>query len=369
MIISENIVSELNHILLTKNHKPKQDKLIEYITKKIYNNFLNEVRYIDTRDNKYNRRVTKSDWKEIYNQEPIKNTDRIRVFHGCTLKTALDWALHGTSGREAHPRTYSYESGMNPLGIFVTVDFEKAKEFGYDNECKCIVEFTAIANDLESPVWNGSDSYFGQGTNPMPFRNKEERDAQKAKYDADARNTQDYSYWDFQDKKEKTISYDHIRKSDKPAMAKNIFDNPEHQALFMGNLNPNMIKRIWVNEREEGKNYVSSDKTFVPLTVKEFVKKYKEHEFYVDGSYTNEKSKLTTNKVYKPNEDFKGWEDFIERDEFFSKNEKYAQEFLKDIKSGRKYMLDSITAMMFPKQIIQAFGQEFFDKNFNRLGQ
>lgn len=347
----------------------RQNRLIEFISKKILNNLINEVRYIDTKENKYNGRVTKTDWKDIYNQEPIKNNDRIRVYHGCTLKTALDWALHGTSGREWHPRTYSYESGMNPLGIFVTVDFEKAKDFGYDNECKCIVEFTAIASDLESPVWNGSDSYFGQGSNPQPFKNKEERNAQKAKYDADARNINDYFYWDHQDKKEKTISYDHVRQSDKPAMAKNIFHNTEHQALFMGNLNPNMIKRIWINQREDGKDYVSSDKTYVPLTVKEFVKKYKDHEFYVDGSYGNEKRKLTTNKLYKPNEDFKGWQDFIKRDKWLSRKEKYAQEFLKDLKSGNDYIKQSVSDMMFPKQIIQAFGQEFFDTNYNRLGQ
>ncbi len=360
---------QANPYLNNIQKESKQNRLIEFISRKIFNNLLNEVRYIDTKTNKYNGRVTKTDWKEIYNQEPIKNNDRIRVYHGCTLKTALDWALHGTSGREWHPRTYSYENGMNPLGIFVTVDFEKAKDFGYDNECTCIVEFTANASDLESPVWNGSDSYFGQGTNPQPFKNKEERNTQKAKYDADARNIKDDFYWDPQDKKQKTISYDYIRQSDKPSMARNIFDNPEHQALFMGNLNPNMIKRIWINQREEGKNYVSTDKAYIPLTVKEFVKKYKDHEFYVDGSYGDEKRKLTTNKVYKPNEDFKGWQDFIKRDKWLSRNEKYAQKFLNDIESGNNYFKQRVSHMMFPKQIIQAFGQDFFDLNYNRLGQ
>ena len=152
-------------------------------------------------------------------------------------------------------------------------------------------------------------------------------------------------------------------------MARNIFDNPEHQALCMGNLNPNMIKRIWINQREDGKNYVSTDKAYIPLTVKEFVQKYKEHEFYVDGSYGNKKRKLTTNKVYKPNEDFKGWQDFIKRDKWLSRNEKYAQKFLNDIESGNNYFKQRVSHMMFPKQIIQAFGQDFFDLNYNRLGQ
>lgn len=344
-------------------------KQVDLITENVFRLVLDEVRYIDTKYEKYGGKVRKGDWKDVYNQQPISNGDTIRVFHGCSLKTALEWALYGTSGREWHPRKYSYESGMNPLGIFVTVDFEKAKGFSYDNECTCVVEFTARAADLETPVWNGSDTYFGQGTNPMSFNNKEERDVQKSKYDNDARNIKDYTYWDSDDRKEKSLSYDYIRKSDKPAMAMNIFDNPEHQALFMGDLNPNMIKRIWVNQKGENERYVNSSRTYVPLTVKEFVKRYRNHEFYIDGSYGNDKSKLYSRKKYKPNEDFKGWEDFVSRDKYLSRHEKYARQFIKDIEAGSDYYKQSVADQMYPKQIMQAFGKDFFENNFNRFGQ
>ena len=39
----------------------------------------------------------------------------------------------------------------------------------------CILEFTVKASDLETPVWNNSDSYFGQGSNPQPFRDADEQ--------------------------------------------------------------------------------------------------------------------------------------------------------------------------------------------------
>lgn len=347
----------------------KQNRLIEFISKQIYNSLLNEVRYIDTKNNKYNGKVTKTDWKEIYNQEPIKNSDKIRVFHGCTLKTAIDWCINGTSGREWHPRTYSYENGMNPLGIFVTVDFEKAKEFGYSSDAMCVVEFTASANDLETPVWNNSDSYFGQNTNPQPFANKEERDVQKRKYDDDARNIKDDSYFDQQTLKNKPISYDYIRKSDKPSMAKNIFDNVEHQALFMGNLNPNMIKRIWVNARDENRGYVSSTNSYVPMSVRDFLKKYRNTEF----QDSNNKLKIQKNKYYLPNEDFRGFEDYFRRmNDDSNKKWRLSDKQIKDnidyINQYDHYKLN-VCQFMFPKQIIQAFGQEFFNQHFNRFDQ
>ena len=354
--------------MVYQNNMAQNESVLRHRINQIVRDTINEVRYIDTKDSKYNRRVTKKDWRDIYAQEPINNNDTIRVYHGCSLKTALDWTLHGTSGREWHPRTYSYENGMNPLGIFVTVDFETAKKFGYDNECMCVIEFTAKAHDLESPIWNNSDTYFGQGTNPMPFNNKMERDTQKQKYRQNAKNIEDYRYWDYKEKANKTISYDHIRKSDKPEMAYNVFDNPEHQALFMGDLNPNQIKRIWINPKEDGTDYVNSSKSYIPLTVGKFIKKYGKHEFYIDGRYGNEKSKLQTNKLYKPNDNFNGWDDYIKRDKFLRRKPKYAEQFMSDIERGSDYIKKSVANTMFPKQIIQSFGKDYFDNNFNRLG-
>jgi len=344
----------------------------QIISERVYRHFkrLCEVRYIDTKSEKYRGRVYKKNPFDVYNQEPIKNNEKIRVYHGCSLKTAVDWAINGTSGRVYHPRKYSYESGMNPLGVFVTVDFEKAKGFGDDYECPCVVEFTASASDLESPVWNGSDSYFVQGSNPQPFKDKQERDAQKQKYDADARSIKDDTYWDYRKNKEVKISYDHIRNSDKPAMAMNIFNNYEHQALFMGNLNPNQIKRIWINPKDEKTGYVSTEKSYIPLTVREFLKRYRDKEFSVEGSY-GKKQRIQRNKYYLPNEDFKGFDDFFDRlgkEHGWEFTKKEREDNLRNIMQYDHYK-ETVTNHMWPRQIIQAFGQDFFDEYFNRFGQ
>lgn len=226
---------------------------------------INEVRYIDAANRDMTSRMDRpyrKDWQEKYNQQPITNDDKIRVYHGCSIKTALDICQNGTSGKEFHPRTYSYENGMNPLGIFVTVNFEKAKDFGYDPNAMCILEFTVKASDLETPVWNNSDSYFGQGSNPQPFRDADERKVQKNKYDDDARNVPDEDYFDFSKKKDIKLDKSYIRNSDKPAMAKSIFDNYEHQALFMGDLNPNMIKYVWVCENGQSQYQRYTEKVY-----------------------------------------------------------------------------------------------------------
>lgn len=113
-----------------------------------------EVRYIDT-SNKY-----KKDPYQTLNQEPIKNGESIRVFHGCDLETALNTAINGLSGQVKVPRTYSYENGMNPKGLFVTTDFKKAKYFAYDVDTMVIMEFTVKSDDLDTPVWNGSFGFY-----------------------------------------------------------------------------------------------------------------------------------------------------------------------------------------------------------------
>lgn len=45
-------------------------------------------------------------------------------------------------------------------------------------------------------------------------------------------------------------------------MALYVFDNMEHQALFMGDLNPNMIKYVWVKENGEQQYQKYTEKIF-----------------------------------------------------------------------------------------------------------
>ena len=325
---------------------------------------LNEVRYINAaaRDKDLDlNKPYRRDWKDRYNQEPIKNGERIRVFHGCSLETALEICTKGTSGKEYHPRTYSYESGMNPLGIFVTVNFEKAKDFGYDPNAKCILEFTVNSSDLESPVWNGNNSYFCQGSNPTPFKDSGERKAQKAKYDNEALGIEDYSYYDSLKKGRITFDKSYIRNSDKPAMAMNIFNNTEHQALFMGDLNPNMIKYVWVRKKG-GKQYVR-------YTEKDFLLKFKQKEKEKTGRFAN-----VGMKAFRPNEDVKSFEDAIQKIAMHRNVD--VDKVLKNFKEHdvfdnpySPWAVRFLQVTFWPKQIIQLFGKDFFNKNFNQLEQ
>ena len=347
-----------------------------------YNKLL-EVRYIDTR-NKYSLgKVEKKDPNQVLFQEPIKNDEVIRVFHGCDLETAVRACLNGISGREKpiYGRSYSYEAGMNPLGLFVTTDFYRAKDFGSSNEGMCILEFSAKACDLETPVWNYSGSYFGQGSNPMPFKDASERNAQKMRYRDEALSVKDdYTFDHYKDKdgnfktKKVDIPMDFIRKSDKPEMAYNIFMNNEHQALFMGDLDPNMIKRVWVNMPQDS-GYVSTTASYQPMSRREFVKKFRDKEFYVRGYY-NKKSKVTSDKLFKPNENVKSIDDVIARyckmencdfDEMKSTLNEFG--FFDKDKVLNMFNKTTLSSLFYPRQIIQIYGDDFFRENFNWLGQ
>ena len=362
---------------MTENKIRIKESTLRNVIRQVVCEALNEVRYIDTRGEKYNGKVYKNHWSDIYTQEPITDDSRIRVFHGCELKTACDIAINGTSGRTYHPRQYSYESGMNPLGIFVTTDFETAKKFGVSNSGMAIIEFTAKGSDLESPIWNGQGSYFGQGTNPIPFKNGEERNAQKMQYRQDALNTEDDYYYDDKHRR-REISMNHVRNSDKPEMADRIFNNTEHQALFMGDLNPNMIKRIWVKlPHEDG--YVHSSDNYQPMSVREFLKRFKDKEWYEYRDFNgNERySKIRKEKLFYPNEDVKSFDDVIDRvwkmeKQYYDNREDVKQNLedwgmLQNPPSDNAY--DIIKDQLWPKQIIQLYGQDYFNNHFNRLGQ
>ena len=310
----------------------KAENIIRECIREALKEIIDEVRYIDTKYEKYNGKVQKNHWTDEYNQEPIKNGEKIRVFHGCELQTACQIAIEGTSGKTYHPRQYSYESGMNPLGIFVTTDFEVAKKFGVSNTGMCIIEFTADTNDLEAPVWNGQGTYFGQGTNPMPFNNADERNSQKMQYRKDAQNLEDDDY--YVNGKKHNLSMSHVRNSDKPELANSIFRNNEHQALFMGDLNPNMIKRIWVNLPGDN-GYVHTSNAYRPMSVREFLKTFGNKE-WIDYDYgRNRKYKIKKTKLFDPAENVNSFDDLIDR--LYSKENNYfktreeAAQCLKDL--------------------------------------
>lgn len=340
---------------------------------------LDEVRYIDTTvDHGQGRnRVTKNDPSQIFNQKPIKDTDTIRVFHGCDLKTAVKFAKEGVSGQQWQARKYSYEAGMNPIGLFVSTDFNRVKDFanpfgsGKEKHASVIIEFSVKAKDLDTPVWNNSGSYFGQGSNPQPFRNRAERDAQKAQYQADARNSED--------------SY--VRDSDNPAMADRIFNNSEHQALFLGNLDPNMIKRFWVQKHVRKDGYFIGDGDYIPMNRTAFLKEYGNEQFHArrDSKGQSVYEPITSDKLFNPTEDFTSLEDVAHRFAEWEKGnnpkarqrkikyrgseeavDQYLVEVLKDC-IGRKEF-STLEQLMWPKQLRQMLGDDEYFKYFDKYG-
>lgn len=298
------------------------------------------------------------------NYEPIGNGEKIRVFHGTDIKTAIKIAKNGLSGKERANRTYSYEYGMNPNGLFVTTNFYVAKDFGYHYDDQVIIEFTADSNDLDTPVWNGQDSYFGQFTNPQPFNNRTERISQKLHYQSDAENSE----------------FPYIAQSDNPAMAERIFNNNENQALYYGDIMPNQIKHFWW-KKKGAENYI-------PLSYKQFIRKF--------GNYTYQSSEygrtrtvgVDKEKLYYPNENWDGPEGFAKRAKnhetklgrWEEGDERYFIDLAKKwegIGYGNEQLdmsnMEMMKQMLFPKQIIDILGvdgyREYFDKFYPEFRQ
>jgi hypothetical protein len=265
------------------------------------NEYLNEVRYINT--------------KNILSETPLKDSETIRVYHGFNkFEDAENTLKMGLSGKERARRIYSYESGNNPYGLFVTVDFNVSSKFAHSG---VIIEFSTKISDLEAPVWVGGRSYFIQGEYTKSFKDLDEREQQRL----------------INRQKSGESPYDFISKSDRPELADAILNNPERQALYIGDLNPNMIKAIWYNEILH--KHRRTDGEWVRMSRKEFI-----HNLNIK---TDNNSFLQ----YLPNDEF----DF---DEFVSKyfDGNYNDSSLRHIllyNSDNEYELKSFG--FFPKQI------------------
>jgi len=241
--------------------------------KKLLRAYINEVRYINTNLKQYSK------------EEPIKDTEVFRVFHGFnSFDEGLYIILHGLSGKERARRIYSYESGNNPNGLFVSIDFNIIKRnFSHGG---IIIEFSAKALDLEAPVWAGGGSYFVQGQYTKSFKDNDEREQQRLiNRDRDAANQDD-----------------RVAKSDRPELGQTIFDNAERQALFIGDLNANMIKYVWYNEILAKERRTNGE--WVRYTRKDFINKFKNEHSDVTKSVEGKYSDYKSQRMFKPNEDF-----------------------------------------------------------------
>ena len=223
---------------------------------------------------------------------PIKDTDTVRVYHGTSDFQAVYHALtYGLSGSTRASRRYSYEFNNNPYGLFVSPDFKKAKEFG-----SIVIEFHTKVKDLEAPVWP-SGSFTVQGQMSGMFDDEEDRNKAVLK----------------QRQEQSESPYDYIRDSDRPDVAYWLTEPVEPQALFVGELNPNSIRAIWLP-----KNSKSITTSYERISPKEFLKRFSKDDIEMPygrvgkSSLDREKEREFERKIVLPREDI-DIETFIER--------------------------------------------------------
>jgi len=274
-------------------------------------------------------------------EEPINEEDVLTVYHGFNnLNDARITAKFGLSGKQRARRIYSYESGNNPSGLFVSIDFDAIKRGGFGNSSGVIIEFATKVKDLDAPVWAGGGSYFVQGQMTKSFKDMEERKQQQLDHREEGRKS-----------KEKEIS-----QSSRPELALSLFDNPERQALYIGDLNPNMIRAFWVNEKlmkesrhggewvrmsrdEFLRQYFKSEED-----IKETASTFKGYEKQLPSRYIHAKERL-----FLPNEDYDESK-LDERVKRLTDDQEFTKEkLIGDLKRGWIKLED----VFWPKQIKQ----------------
>lgn len=276
--------------------------------------------------------------------KPLKDTDVIRVYHGFNVfRDALDACAHGLSGKERAKRIYSYENNNNPNGLFVTADLKIAKGFtSSSDEYLAVIEFHAKVSDLEAPVWPGG-SYTVQGGLEQYFDNTsaETHHADREKERLAARErAKEFGQRDWSA---------YITQSDRPELARMLYQSREQQALFIGDLNPNMIRAVWVSAKGGRPYHLSSD-TFTRMTRADFVAKFKQE---IKGRKYLPYGKNPQGRLYDPAENWGGVEDFIVR---LAADSNQSPDFFRSavdsvIDSGD---LHSMESYLWPKQMKQA---------------
>jgi hypothetical protein len=242
---------------------------------------------------------------------PLKDNETIRVYHAFNNPQDLyDILKYGTSGKLRAKRIYSYEANNNPKGFFVSIDFKTVKGFG-----QYIMELHTRVSDLEEPVWpSGSYTVQGEYSKYWDEENPREKGTEAAR------------------EKAKQSKEDYIRNSDRPELADSLYNNYEKQALFVGELDANSIRAIWVNKDMNKDGRYS---TYDRMSVKEFLKTHpskpsSEHRF----------------KIFTPREEF-------DVDVMLKRfNQRFDRMSTDDILNGLKYVDDRGLAVHFwPKQM------------------
>lgn len=274
---------------------------------------------------------------------PLKQGDTLTVYHGFRdFPHAVELALHGLSGKVRAARVYSYESDNNPYGLFVTIAKKVATEFVGGYGVQAIVEFTASVSDLEAPVWPGGSytvqgqysQYFGHGAKGRAARRDRTR---VARDEIDATD-------------------DHITQSDDKLLSYMLMNSREHQALFIGHLDPHAVVAWHVRAHYND--------PWERITPQEFITRY--------GETKLDRNSRASEKLFTPNEEFNG-EEFIKRlrkrfgngrdDEFFVNFVKSSWESIKSAKSKTDEFRHYYEMYLYPKQYIPAL--QWMKKTFN----
>ena len=175
----------------------------------------------------------------------------------------------------------------NPNGLFVSISPKVVIRGGFASS-GVMIEFVANVSDLEAPVWAGGGSYFVQGQKTSGFD------------DTDARKQQVLRNRELAAADKNPA----ISKSSRPELADTMLNNPEKQALYVGDLNPNMIRTVWV------KNGNNIDSPWIRMTPAEFMKKHFDESQLKDEFGANreirdsERYMEKQRKYQKPNDDF-----------------------------------------------------------------
>jgi len=243
-------------------------------------------------------RVLSPQLRTLESEAPLRDSDTIRVYHGFNdYQDAITAVKIGFSGKQKARRIYSYESNNNPYGLFITLDLDIAKKFCHprgDRGIAVILELSVRVADLEAPVWPGG-SYTVQGQMAQFWKDDKDRHTQGTLKARDAASRSEYPF---------------VSGSDRPEVAMSLLSG-ERQALFMGDINPNMVKRVFFGE--SGRHGFNADR-MERLTRKEFLNKFETHEpekgyssrtgkydAITDKGYDYHKKK---GRLFKPTDDF-----------------------------------------------------------------
>ncbi len=215
-----------------------------------------------------------------------------------------------------------------------------AEDFVGAHGAQAIVEFNASTADLEAPVWPGGSytvqgqysQYFGHGAKGRLARKNRAMDAEKEIDQEVARDPE---------------QLDHVAKSDDRLLTYLLTNSREHQALFVGHLDPNQIAAWWVRD-----DYRQS---WERISSQEFIERFQETKLSRDSR--------ADDKLFTPNEDFDG-DQFIARlrerfgsskdDEFFRGFVSNAWQHILESKNRIQAFRHYFEAYLWPKQFIPA---------------